>query len=561
MKASTGLDDCSGGNEEISIKSIRILEPSAKVLGPRSVCPNTSDVEYVLFSKDIQDYLWLAQGGTIITPTRNDTIRIDWGETNNAAGVQFITTNRYSCVADTVHYPVKINVQLDPEAPFGVDTLCSDDIIDIPYSAYFTSASVYQWATDFGNITHGDGTNKVNVSWDSWGKGKLWFKQISVTDTVCDGMSDTLSVYIQRNPSETGQILTERDTFYLGENILMSLDADTLYQFANWEFDDGTVYDTISADLELSHIFNCDGLHKITVVAYDTGTVCSETSAVIEKEIYIIPPEIEIISVSVSDSRPDALIISLLWENNAFYEKDLTLFRRKEGESGWSIVAKLDAGQTSYTDINLEPGKYSYEYKVETNGDCPELIASEIHQSILEEISQDMQVSATINWSDYIGWEQGVEHYEIWHSIDSCEYKLLETSSEGQFTILNEGQGFDHCFYIIAKERNGHEASSRSNTTCAAFIPEIKTYNIITPNGDSFNEIFTVDNIENYPRSDLTVLNRWGDVIYKVTGYDNNWNGKVNGKLVAPGTYYFELELNEPRNEVKFVKGFFSVLY
>jgi len=110
MKASTGLDDCTGGNEEISIKKIRVIEPSAKVFGPRSVCPNTGDVEYVLVSKDIQDYQWLAQGGTITTPTHNDSIRINWGATNSKAGVQFITTNRYGCVADTVNYPVKINI-------------------------------------------------------------------------------------------------------------------------------------------------------------------------------------------------------------------------------------------------------------------------------------------------------------------------------------------------------------------------------------------------------------------------------------------------------------------
>ncbi|MDZ7605683.1 MAG: gliding motility-associated C-terminal domain-containing protein [Cyclobacteriaceae bacterium] len=561
MKTSTGLDDCSGGNEEISIKKIRVIEPSAKILGPRSVCPNTGDVEYVLVSKDIQDYQWLASGGNITSSVFNDSIRIDWGATNSSAGVQFITTNRYGCIADTVNYPVKINIQLDPEAPFGLDTLCSDAITDIPYSAYFTSASVYQWATDFGSITSGNGTNKVNVSWDSWGIGKLWFNQISVTDTVCDGLSDTLSVYIQRNPSQIGEIITERDTFYLGENIHISLDADTLYRFANWEFDDGTIYDTISANMELSHLFNCDGLHKLKATVYDTGTVCSDTRAVIEKEIFIIPPTVEIKSVSVSDSRPDALVISLLWKNNAFYKKDMTLFRRKAGESGWSIVAKLSAGQTLYTDNNLEPGKYAYEYKIETNEDCPEKIAPEVHQSILSEISQDAQVSATINWSEYIGWLDGVEEYEVWHSIDSGEYKLLEKSSDMSLTIMNKGQGFDHCFYIIARERNGNEADSRSATKCAAFIPEVNTYNIITPNGDKFNEYFMIDNIEHYPKSQLTILNRWGDVLYRATGYTNNWNGKVGGKLVAAGTYYYELELNEPRNETKYMKGFFSVMY
>ena len=561
MRAYTGIDDCSGGNQEIARKKIRVIEPSAKIFGPRSVCPNTTNVEYTLVSKDIKSYQWIAQGGTIVTPALNDSVKVNWGVTNSKAGLQFITTNRYGCVADTVRYPVKINIKLDPEAPFGPDTLCSGAITNIPYSAYYTSASVYQWASDFGTISSGNGTNKVNVSWDSWGLGKLWFNQVSVTDTVCDGMSDTLSVYIQRNPSEIGQILVERDTFYLGENIDLSLDVDSLYKFANWEFDDGTMYDTISSGTQLSHIFNCDGLHTIHAIAYDTGTVCSDTRAILVREIYIIPPEVEIKSVSVSDSRSDAIVISIMWHNDIFYSKKLTLFRRKTGDIGWSIVANLDAGQTNFIDTNLEPHKYSYEYKIETNGDCPQPISADPHQSILLEISQDKQISATINWSEYYGWEFGVDHYEIWNSIDSSEFKLLEESSEGQFTILNEGQGFDHCFYIVAKERNGNEAFSRSNSTCAAFIPEIRTYNIITPNGDRFNENFIIENIEKYANSVLRILNRWGDVIYKVTGYNNNWNGKINGKLVAPGTYYYELELNEPRNEVKYIKGFFSVLY
>jgi gliding motility-associated-like protein len=95
-----------------------------------------------------------------------------------------------------------------------------------------------------------------------------------------------------------------------------------------------------------------------------------------------------------------------------------------------------------------------------------------------------------------------------------------------------------------------------------AFVPEIKTYNVITPNTeDEINEFFTIDNIEHYPNSRLILLNRYGRTIYETTGYLNNWNGKIDGKTAAPGTYYYELELNEPRNEIKSVRGYFSILY
>ncbi|MCK5281510.1 MAG: PKD domain-containing protein, partial [Cyclobacteriaceae bacterium] len=320
LTASTGGDDCSNGNEETSLKIIRVIEPYAKIFGPRSVCPNTTDVEYFLNESNQNNINWFVNGG-LINEQSNQKVFIDWGETNSLAEIQLLATNRYGCISDTINYPVKINIQLDPEAPFGPDTLCSNDITNIPYETYFTNVSTYQWKTDFGNISEGNGTNLVEVDWNGYGNGMLWFDQISVTDTVCDGTSDTLLVYIQRNPSEIGNIIVEKDTFLMGEPIHISLDVDTLYQFANWEFDDGTQFDTLNANSSIDHTFQCGGVHKIFAVAYDTGTVCSDTKVFIEKIIYIKPPTIEIINVTKSTTQADALDINWLMENATFYPK------------------------------------------------------------------------------------------------------------------------------------------------------------------------------------------------------------------------------------------------
>ena len=203
--------------------------------------------------------------------------------------------------------------------------------------------------------------------------------------------------------------------------------------------------------------------------------------------------------------------------------------------------------------------EHSYEYKIETNIDCEETLTTKIHQSILLQSEQE-DSTASFNWNNYMDWQNGVDHYEIWISIDSGEYRLFENNSTLQFTYSDQNAGFDHCFEIKAFEKNGNNSMSVSNTSCVAFVPKIKTYNIITPNKDQFNEYFTIDNIEHYPNSRLSILNRWGEVIYETTGYQNNWNGKVNGKTAASGTYYFDLKLNEPRNEIKTIKDEISVL-
>jgi hypothetical protein len=63
------------------------------------------------------------------------------------------------------------------------------------------------------------------------------------------------------------------------------------------------------------------------------------------------------------------------------------------------------------------------------------------------------------------------------------------------------------------------------------FIP-----NVITPNGDAFNQYFKVDETLAGNVS-LIVLNRWGKEVYRSASYENNWDG---GSL-SPGVYYIVL--------------------
>ena len=66
--------------------------------------------------------------------------------------------------------------------------------------------------------------------------------------------------------------------------------------------------------------------------------------------------------------------------------------------------------------------------------------------------------------------------------------------------------------------------------------------NVFTPNGDSFNERFSILNIEQH-QNDLTIFNRWGMPIYSAQNYRNQW-AAVD---VPDGTYYYELVLADGR--------------
>lgn len=64
-----------------------------------------------------------------------------------------------------------------------------------------------------------------------------------------------------------------------------------------------------------------------------------------------------------------------------------------------------------------------------------------------------------------------------------------------------------------------------------------------SPNGDGLNEVFFVEGIENYPANLLIVFNRFGEEVYRKTGYTNDWHGfGPQGKPLPDGDYYYILE-------------------
>jgi gliding motility-associated-like protein len=87
----------------------------------------------------------------------------------------------------------------------------------------------------------------------------------------------------------------------------------------------------------------------------------------------------------------------------------------------------------------------------------------------------------------------------------------------------------------------------------------------ISPNGDGINDFFIIDGITNYPDNHLTIINRDGGLVYRVTGYDNS-NGvfdghsNINGKMQPPGTYYYALDYNV-NGVVRHTTGFLVLKY
>jgi gliding motility-associated-like protein len=86
---------------------------------------------------------------------------------------------------------------------------------------------------------------------------------------------------------------------------------------------------------------------------------------------------------------------------------------------------------------------------------------------------------------------------------------------------------------------------------------KIKPSNILTPNGDGVNDFWIIQNIDMYPKNEVKIFDKSGRILYTKKGYDNTWNGTVNGLQLQEGTYFYVIDYGTDKG---MQKGFITIL-
>ena len=91
--------------------------------------------------------------------------------------------------------------------------------------------------------------------------------------------------------------------------------------------------------------------------------------------------------------------------------------------------------------------------------------------------------------------------------------------------------------------------------------------NTFTPNGDGRNEFFEIFGVEK-PFT-LMVYNRWGNQVFYSQDYQNDWDGRVNGKTIPQGAYSYLIEYKyinpnatspDPEGSSRLIRGVVNVV-
>lgn len=166
-----------------------------------------------------------------------------------------------------------------------------------------------------------------------------------------------------------------------------------------------------------------------------------------------------------------------------------------------------------------------------------------------------LQATIYIRSIDSIKVETG-EDYNICTPNETATLKASATGGYGPLTFnWSNGAGSGDSVVVVPEETTKYFVTVTDTCGNTAFSDSIEVVvqcdvivpNIFTPNGDSFNDVFFIENLDQYPGSGLKIYSRWGRKVYQNDDYKNDWDGE---KFVD-GIYFYILTVSDPEQGTK----------
>ena len=88
-------------------------------------------------------------------------------------------------------------------------------------------------------------------------------------------------------------------------------------------------------------------------------------------------------------------------------------------------------------------------------------------------------------------------------------------------------------------------------------LQNIEIPTLMTPNGDGYNDIWKIKNIDSYDESEVYVFDAYGKVMYQSSPYNNDWDATFNGDVIPDGTYFYLVKLSP---DIKPIKGTLTIV-
>ncbi len=477
-----------------------------------------------------------AAAGTVTAGQGTATITVSFSQPGVAALVVTETsaTPLANCFGTSA--PLNVTVLAAPDATLAIQAsapaVCATGA-PVTFTLPGAAGSTYQWLVD-GAVQAGSTTGTFSLPATTAGTYLIGVQETNSAN--CVGPVITTSLTVNAVPSAAtiagpASICPQG----LSQSYSVTGLAGSTFQ---WTVTGGTISagqgtGTVTVDF--------DGATTPTLRVVETSSAgCAGPAAPIALTLDVAAPTLSL--ASVDEAQPANQINLVLGGLNAQPGTQLLIQRRVRGTGAFTQVGTVASPATTFTD-NADANAAAYDYRVDLTNACGTVLESVEHTTVrVEAVGNEASGDVTLTWNEYRGLSVG--SYQVLRKNTTGGYDVLGAVLAGQptMTFVATGVGreaFEQTFRIRVLPDAG-SLIAFSNEAKVTFTNELRTYNIITPDGDNLNDRFVIDNATLYPTNELAVFNRWGREVYRRKNYDNSWGG---GDLPA-GTYYYLFTAN-----------------
>ncbi len=158
-----------------------------------------------------------------------------------------------------------------------------------------------------------------------------------------------------------------------------------------------------------------------------------------------------------------------------------------------------------------------------------------------------------LNWTVDTECASDIADFLIFYS-DTTEgpFQLIDTVKDNTVRtyVHSPKESLGACYVVSAQDSAGNYIPpDKLMRVCIDNCNYYDLPNVFTPNGDGINDLFKPYPYKYVDKINMTIYNRWGNVVFKTEDPDINWDGKdfQTGKPVSDGVYYYVCDVYEKR--------------
>jgi gliding motility-associated-like protein len=345
---------------------------------------------------------------------------------------------------------------------------------------------------------------------------------IYVVDLSSVYCSNTDSIFVEVINYPTVDFSILNTILCSGSSVNFQNNSDPTYDYL-WDFGDGSS----SADFSPTHEYPNSGIYTVALTSSNNNSICTSTDSM--NVTILKSPNAEFIA-SDTIGCGNLNVVFTLTQSDPFTSMVWDL-----GDG--SISQSIGSASNNYT----EEGCYDIGVTVTNNLGCVstqsynDLICVyqnpvalfNVDRTVVSVFDSEVTFSDQSLYANSIMWDfaDGNMSYD-----DNVTYSFLDFGNYNVvLTAYNEVGCIDTASIIIRVQEDE-----------IVFVP-----NTFTPNGDEGNQVFLPVIAQGYKKNvfELTIYNRWGEIVFVTKDPSEGWNGKFNYTDCQDGVYIWKLTL------------------